>query len=661
VWGSSEHGQLGIGSLSAEDRAVQPRLIEGLRSTHVRHVACAGHYSCAVAESGDVYTWGHGKDGQLGHGDCKDVYAPKAVRGLQSKLIRHVSCAEHHAAAVSETGVLFTWGRGQNGRLGHGGSNNELFPKVVESLGGHHVVQVSCGDFHTSCAILNPMQVLTWGLGLSGRLGHGDEVDCLVPTSVEPLSGLQVACVACGGHHTAAIVEPSGHLMSWGGGAFGKLGMGNRLAQTSPKLVIGLQGKKLVQVSLGPHHTAALTHKGEVFTWGQAGRLGHASQGAEVDEMVPRQVAALANVFVVQVSCGHGHCAAVTETGDVWAWGASRAFGHTEPAALPNVPTMIKVLSGKAIVQVACAVTHNLALSDYRRLAGKAALAAARSTGAAGVAKDRAAALGAPAGARSDALEDPGGPHAKRGGDAADGAPGPADDRGGAELPEATRQVLKGAAVPEGSPEKGHIVGRGTMPAPSTEREVAFLSSELKSYQEQALRLARQLQEAKTKLEALQNENSFLKSELEVMHKCSNDGDERLDTLRRHFNERLREMERRYAEKERTWREAFGRLRSQFEVGASDLDSTGAGGGEGAAAGPAHADPAALGEAAAAALSEDAPSLGPASAADAPAAAAIDLGATRTAEAQAAAAPQPPRARASGSISALFPGRAGPQ
>jgi len=172
-----------------------------------------------------------------------------------------------------------------------------------------------------------------------------------------------VSSVACGGHHTAAIVEPAGHLLTWGGGAFGKLGHANRLAQTTPKAVMALQGKKVIQVSLGPHHSAALTSKGEVFTWGQAGRLGHASQGAETDEMVPRQVAALSSVFVVQVSCGHSHCGIVTETGDVWAWGSSLSCGHTEPGAIPNVPVMVKVLSGKAIVQVACAVTHTIALS----------------------------------------------------------------------------------------------------------------------------------------------------------------------------------------------------------------------------------------------------------------------------------------------------------
>ncbi|CAK0840100.1 unnamed protein product [Prorocentrum cordatum] len=677
---------------------------------------------------------------------------PKAVRTLQSKLIRNVSCAEHHVAAVSESGVLFTWGKGQNGRLGHGGADNELLPKAVEALVGHHVVQVSCGDFHTACVILNPPHVYTWGLGLSGRLGHGNEADCHLPTPVEALASVQVGFVACGGHHSAVIVEPTGQLMTWGGGAFGKLGHGNRLAQTTPKMVAAVQNKKLVQVSLGPHHAAALTQKGEVYTWGQAGRLGHASQGAEVDEMVPRQVMALSQVFVLQVSCGHSHCAVVTETGDVWAWGSSRAFGHTEPSAVvgarraepdmsaacavtgaalrrrqrvaaaargppglaaaaaaapaaaaglplaaaaaagvaagvaaaaasmpggsaapavlaaaaataaaaaaagsspaaaaadgtaaglavsgstgsaggswgpytgsplrvietidpaadiandrlarfpgrhnavprlvatayavmsgetdhghgavPNVPTMIKVLSGKAIVQVACGVTHSIALSDYRRLTGKAALAAVRSMGAANAAKERVPAPGA----KLDRLEEAG-PDAKKPERFLDGSGEGAlgllsgDERSQGRAVGAMLSERLDSS--EGGQEKAQD-GRKGLPVPAMEREVAFLSAELKAYQEQTLRLAKLLQEAKTKLETLQNENSFLKSELEVMHQCSNDADERLDTLRRHFNERIREMERRYAEKERVWKETFGRLRSHLELGAMDVDA----------------------------------------------------------------------------------------
>ena len=49
------------------------------------------------------------------------------------QVVRTVSCGEHHVGAVSEVGVLYTWGRGQNGRLGHGGQENELLPKPVEA------------------------------------------------------------------------------------------------------------------------------------------------------------------------------------------------------------------------------------------------------------------------------------------------------------------------------------------------------------------------------------------------------------------------------------------------------------------------------------------------------------------------------------------------
>ena len=34
-------------------------------------VASGGYFSAAVSESGELYCWGHGKDGQLGHGDLK--------------------------------------------------------------------------------------------------------------------------------------------------------------------------------------------------------------------------------------------------------------------------------------------------------------------------------------------------------------------------------------------------------------------------------------------------------------------------------------------------------------------------------------------------------------------------------------------------------------
>eukprot|EP00396_MALV-II-16_sp_LP-1_P000478 gene478-405_t len=466
VWGHADYGQLGIGSTAADtgEKVFHPRIVETLRSVHVASVACGGHHSVAVTEDAQVYSWGSNRSGELGHPagskaakaageppQLQDLLAPKVIRSLNSKLIRSVACAEHHTAALSEMGILYTWGRGQNGRLGHNSEESEFTPRAVEALMGQHVVQVSCGDFHTACVTDGPSRAYTWGLGLSGRLGHGDEVERWEPMPItefdpqpqqgaprggtkggdegshgkaggvfttspgkgdmgggsdkvgsgaaglglgggsEP-SSLQhgradsgefggvtafrpqaiIAQICCGGQHTAAISleEPRGHLLTWGGGAFGKLGHGNRVAYHQPNVVQSLLGKRVVGVALGAHHSACLTARGAVYTWGQAGRLGHgpAQGGAEADEALPRQVMALAGIPMVQLSCGAAHCCCVAANGDVYAWGTSRAYGHADPAAPPNQPTLIKVLSGKAIVQVSCGITHTIALSDHRRL-----------------------------------------------------------------------------------------------------------------------------------------------------------------------------------------------------------------------------------------------------------------------------------------------------
>lgn len=36
----------------------------------------------AVTEAGDIFTWGYGKDGQLGHGERTDVSIPTRIDQL---------------------------------------------------------------------------------------------------------------------------------------------------------------------------------------------------------------------------------------------------------------------------------------------------------------------------------------------------------------------------------------------------------------------------------------------------------------------------------------------------------------------------------------------------------------------------------------------------
>lgn len=75
---------------------------------------------------------------------------PRRVSSLKSKILA-VAAANKHTAAVSETGEVFTWGCNKEGQLGYGtsnsGSNNT--PRLVEYLKGKLFTSVAAAKYHT--------------------------------------------------------------------------------------------------------------------------------------------------------------------------------------------------------------------------------------------------------------------------------------------------------------------------------------------------------------------------------------------------------------------------------------------------------------------------------------------------------------------------------
>ena len=45
----------------------------------IRDIAAGSSHSAAVTSSGELYTWGFGEYGRLGHGDCATQLLPKRV------------------------------------------------------------------------------------------------------------------------------------------------------------------------------------------------------------------------------------------------------------------------------------------------------------------------------------------------------------------------------------------------------------------------------------------------------------------------------------------------------------------------------------------------------------------------------------------------------
>jgi len=95
-----------------------------------------------------------------------------------------VSAEAAHSLAITADGAVWSWGTGSYGRLGHGDQQRQLLPKKIEAFAGQRVAAVSAG---THClALTADGAVFTWGKGEDGCLGHGEDLsDQLLPKKVE--------------------------------------------------------------------------------------------------------------------------------------------------------------------------------------------------------------------------------------------------------------------------------------------------------------------------------------------------------------------------------------------------------------------------------------------------------------------------------------------
>ncbi|KAI6669611.1 hypothetical protein NL676_004496 [Syzygium grande] len=319
-WGEEWGGRLGHG---VDSDVLHPKLIDALSNTNIELVACGEYHTCAVTLSGDLYTWGDGayNFGLLGHGNEVSHWVPKRVNGpLEGIHVSSISCGLWHTAIVTSAGQLFTFGDGTFGVLGHGDRKSVSIPKEVESLKGLRTNRAACGVWHTA-AVVEVMvgnssssncslgKLFTWGDGDKGRLGHGDKEAKLMPTCVAALVEPNFCRVACG-HSLTVALTTSGHVYTMGSPVYGQLGNPHADGKL-PSRVEGKLSKSFVEeIACGAYHVAVLTSRTEVYTWGKGanGRLGH---GDTDDRNSPTLVEALKDKQVKSIACGTNFTAAI--------------------------------------------------------------------------------------------------------------------------------------------------------------------------------------------------------------------------------------------------------------------------------------------------------------------------------------------------------------
>ncbi|TRY88331.1 hypothetical protein DNTS_018819 [Danionella cerebrum] len=318
-WGSSGAGQLGIGS--SEAAVLEPRTCSVFDGRGLKEVACGSQHSLFLLHDGSVYTCGLNSSGQLGHE--KGGSRPELVGALDAQKISSVSCGRAHSLAVNEQGQVFTWGAGEGGQLGLGMAEEAVrVPRLIKKLCEHRISQVMCGNQHC-LALSRDGQLFVWGENSSGQLGlEKSEPSSLTPQPLNSLCGIPLAQISTGGDHSFAL-SFSGAVFGWGRNSAGQLGLNDEQDRAVPCHIKFLRSQKVVYISCGEEHTAALTKEGGLFTFGcgSKGQLGHDSIR---NEPLPRRVMELMGSEVSQIACGRNHTLAyVPSTGLLYAFGCN--------------------------------------------------------------------------------------------------------------------------------------------------------------------------------------------------------------------------------------------------------------------------------------------------------------------------------------------------
>ncbi|RMX41048.1 hypothetical protein pdam_00003288 [Pocillopora damicornis] len=322
-------------------------------------LSCGQQHSAVVSSSGDVYTWGRSQKGRLGHGDLieeegKSVPFRVEILHMHRINVLSVACGMEHTLALCSDGV-YSWGSSEYGQLGQGDMQQQTRPVYITELSDKKCIAVMCGHYH-SMALSADHRVWSWGWGVHGQLGVGSIEDALLPTHVQTLDEYQVTALAAGYSHSA-VLTAQGQVLTFGGGLYGQLGLGTNSKQTLPVLVETLKHEKVYLICCGSFETRQEY---------RSKRSAQASlpSNATSHRLLPVRLDCTFSSRIKDVCCGNWHYMVVMESGQLYSWGYDDygqlgLGGKMEPQMTPR---LLHKLSSKSITTISVGAEFSVAM-----------------------------------------------------------------------------------------------------------------------------------------------------------------------------------------------------------------------------------------------------------------------------------------------------------
>lgn len=373
-WGHGRSGRLGHGD---ELTQPEPTLIQGLQHVIIRQVAVSENHTLALTSTGQVYAWGSNRYGQLGIGSVADTsYSahPQLIKSLNKVIVAGISAGESHSVCFTVSGEVYSWGSNKSGQLG-------LRPSEVSSMTGG-----VCGvSVPKKVGVMNSLLTDIYrhsgsrymdNIVLQVSAAHNSTLLlCRGRSRAQERFGKpseyinEVYQFGHGSFQPSRVQFISQSVSSTMHGALDGTSMSSVSSDSSLNMFpITNSPVQVIQIAAGKYHNVALTSLGTVYTWGLGTeQLGH-GKSDEVYLSTPQVVEALlperggGKIVYADVS-SHRTCV-VSESGDVYTWGSTDLQGALGSGNCKYQPIPKRVVGIKKAVVVACGEDHTLVLQS---------------------------------------------------------------------------------------------------------------------------------------------------------------------------------------------------------------------------------------------------------------------------------------------------------
>uniref|UniRef100_A0A7S4PM21 SAM domain-containing protein n=1 Tax=Guillardia theta TaxID=55529 RepID=A0A7S4PM21_GUITH len=405
VWGNNKHGQLGLGDVKNRK---EPTLNTNMSSRGIRKISCGENHSAFLSDR-DVFTFGDGSEGALGHGNAKSQLVPKHVIKLTEECrLRDLECGPKYTVALSDLGQMYFWG---NMRSTSGKGQKNVFNMPRRFKGLEAIYGISCGDHEITALVRIPIppplehkfkagifiedtgfgvvegyigRACSWGRGSDGKLGHGaggltqSNLDTPFPI-YGPLHNYSITVVACGQDHSGCITD-DGKIFTWGSNKEGQLGLNDYKPRPQPTPIETCidpdvprlktaKNKIFVNLIMGDWHCIAITNKKKVYSWGK-NKYGQLGLGHTNNVPLPTGILSLSDPLnrknVRSIGAGKSHSAVIAEDGDVYTWGRGweGQLGHDVVTEIELEPHIVPKMENRGSSAVACGRNHTVVVTD---------------------------------------------------------------------------------------------------------------------------------------------------------------------------------------------------------------------------------------------------------------------------------------------------------